>query len=318
MNFLDLLLSKIPLSPKDILKILFITLIWGVSFVGIKEVVYGMPPFIAAGSRFLIGGLVVWVFTYKKKPSSNGILLRKPTFKEAALIGVLQTTALYGLAFVGMRYATAGAASLLINTNPVFVVIISAIVMGIPIRLRTLFGLLAAVAGVIVVSVNGSLGSAFGIGILLAASLSWATASVVLKKMPDVDLLALSRQQMILGSIPLLLAGLVFEPLIFHLTAITIFWLLFLALPATAINFVFWFDLLNRYGTVSVTSWLFLIPVFGILSGIILLNEAAPFTLFIGAPLILAGVLAVQSGAKKQQEIGLLNQELNLDQEIVI
>lgn len=47
------------MHPRDVAATVFVTAVWGVAFVGLKEVVAHGPPVTLAGARFVLGGLLL-------------------------------------------------------------------------------------------------------------------------------------------------------------------------------------------------------------------------------------------------------------------
>lgn len=276
-----------------------VTFVWGVCFVGIKEVLRAGPPLTIAGTRFLLAGLIVLPFVLRNPNPGR----RRPTGGEVLAVGFLQTTALYGLGFLGTQRSTAGAAALLLNVNPMMVALLAVPFLGNRLGVRAVGGVSLAVAGVAVISVQDNLGSPTGVTLLLAGALAWAGASIVIKRLgPTVDLLRLSCLQMIVGGIPLFAAGLVFEHDMPSWTLRSGAWFVFLVIPGTALNFVFWFRLLDRYRAGAMTSWLFLIPLFAVVSGAVLLDEPLGWRVVLGGALIVVGVALTQRDSVTTRE----------------
>jgi drug/metabolite transporter (DMT)-like permease len=202
-----------------------------------------------------------------------------------------------------VQRTTAGASALLLNINPVMVALLAWPMLGEPLSGSSLAGIALALAGVATVSVRSGLGSPLGIALLLGGALAWASASIVIKRMGSVDLLRLSCLQMIAGGLPLLVLGILAEHRLPHPTAAAAGWFVFLVIPATAVNFVLWFGLLERYSATAMTSWLFLIPVFGVLSGALVLHEPLTWRILAGALLVVAGVLLTQRQARDEEVV---------------
>jgi drug/metabolite transporter (DMT)-like permease len=108
---------------------------------------------------------------------------------------------------------------------------------------------------------------------------------------------------MLAGGVPLLLLGFLVEHRLPHPTTASVLWFAFLVVPATAVNFVLWFGLLERYSATAMTSWLFLIPVFGVLSGAALLGEPLTWRIAAGAVLVIAGVLLTQRQSREEEVV---------------
>ena len=293
------------MHPRDVGTTVLVTAVWGVAFVGIKEVIAHGPPLTLAGARFVLGGglLVPLVRRRAMLPPPPGRRLRPLQGREVLLVALLQTTALYGLGFLGVQRTTAGAAALLLNTNPVMVALLAWPMLGEPLSPASVAGIVLALAGVATVAVHSGLGSPLGVVLLLGGALAWASASIVIKRMGSVDLLRLSCGQMLAGGLPLLVFGILSEHRLPHPTAASLAWFAFLVIPATAVNFVLWFGLLERYSATAMSSWLFLIPVFGVLAGAVVLHEPIGWRVAAGGLLVLAGVLLAQRQASREEVV---------------
>jgi drug/metabolite transporter (DMT)-like permease len=293
------------MHPRDVGTTVLVTAVWGVAFVGIKEVIAHGPPVTLAGARFVLGGglLVPLVRRRAMLPPPPGRRLRPLQGREVLLVALLQTTALYGLGFLGVQRTTAGAAALLLNTNPVMVALLAWPMLGEPLSPASVAGIVLALAGVATVAVHSGLGSPLGVVLLLGGALAWASASIVIKRMGSVDLLRLSCGQMLAGGLPLLVFGILSEHRLPHPTAASLAWFAFLVIPATAVNFVLWFGLLERYSATAMSSWLFLIPVFGVLAGAVVLHEPIGWRVAAGGLLVLAGVLLAQRQASREEVV---------------
>jgi O-acetylserine/cysteine efflux transporter len=293
------------MHPRDIATTVLVTAVWGVAFVGIKEVIAHGPPLTLAGTRFVLGGALLLPLARRRAllPPPPGRRLRPLSGREVLLVALLQTTALYGLGFLGVERATAGASALLLNTNPVLVAVLAWPMLGERLRPVSVAGTLLAVAGVATVSVHSGLGSPLGIVLLLGGAAAWASASIVIKRMGSVDLLRLSCGQMLVGGLPLLVGGILTEHRLPHPTAGAVGWFAFLVIPATAVNFVLWFGLLERYSATAMTSWLFLVPVFGVLAGAVILHEPIGGRVVAGGLLVVAGVVLSQRQAGAEEVV---------------
>ena len=293
------------MRPRDVATTVVVTAVWGVAFVGIKEVIAHGPPLTLAGARFLLGGALLIPLVRRRAlaPPPPGGRPRPLSGREVLLVGLLQTTLLYGLGFLGVQRATAGASALVLNTNPVMVALLAWPMLGEPLGRTSVAGILLAVAGVATIAIRGGLGSPLGIALLLGGALAWASASIVIKRMGSVDLMRLSCGQMLVGGAPLLAAGILTEHRLPQPTTASVVWFLFLVIPATAVNFVLWFGLLERYSATAMTSWLFLIPVFGVLAGAVLLDEPLGWRVAAGGLLVVAGVLLTQRQARDEEVV---------------
>ncbi|MCA1843443.1 MAG: DMT family transporter [Actinobacteria bacterium] len=295
------------MRSRDVAITVVMTAVWGVAFVGLKVVIAHGPPLTLAGARFVLGGLLLVPLARRRAPApaSPGAGRRRRPLRrrEIVLVGLLQTTALYGLAFLGVERTTAGASALLLNTNPVLVALLAWPMLGQRLRATSVAGSVLAVAGVAVVSVRSGVGSPLGAVLLLGAATAWASASIAIKRMGSVDLLRLSCGQMLVGGLPLLAGGVLVEHRLPHATPAVVGWFVYLVVLATSFNFVVWFRLLERYSATAMTSWLFLIPVFGVVAGAAILHEPIGWRVAAGGLLVVTGVLLSQRQSRHEEVV---------------
>ncbi|MGH8999630.1 MAG: DMT family transporter, partial [Acidimicrobiia bacterium] len=153
---------------RDVVTILVVTAVWGLAFVGIKEVLRAGPPLTMAGARFVLAGLLLAPLAARAgRRTALHPGVRRASGREVLAVGLLQTTALYGLGFMGAQRATAGASALLLNTNPIMVAVLAVPFLGERLRPRVLGGTAAALAGVAVISLRSGLGTPAGVAFLL-------------------------------------------------------------------------------------------------------------------------------------------------------
>src|SRR3954451_19819525 len=93
-------------------KIVFLVLcvIWGSTWIVIKEGLQDLPPFTFAGIRFVIGACILWTYvaiTKKALPRSRS------EWGLIAFVGVLVFTINYGTVFWGEQHVSSGLASVL-------------------------------------------------------------------------------------------------------------------------------------------------------------------------------------------------------------
>src|SRR5688500_1614276 len=169
-------------TARDIAAVVGVTAVWGVAFVGIKEVLADAPALTVAGMRFLLGGLLLVPFARRARRSGR-VVGRTPRLVEMAAVGLLQTTLLYGLGFLGIQRATAGTSALLLNTNPVLVAVLAVPLLRDRLRMTAMTGLALAVAGVALISVRSGLGTPSGVVLLLLGAVSWACGSILIKRL---------------------------------------------------------------------------------------------------------------------------------------
>src|SRR5882762_1735188 len=163
---------------KTLLAFAIIYFVWGSTFLAIRVGVREVPPFLLAGVRFLVAGLVLYGWTrFRGTPSPKG-----REWGAASLLAILILVFDYGLLFWAERRVPSGIAAVMMATIPVFMAIAEIVVLRTQrLTLRLGLALLVGVAGVaVLVGHSMSLGEApvdtTGAGALIVAAISWSAA----------------------------------------------------------------------------------------------------------------------------------------------
>ncbi|HEX2916480.1 MAG TPA: DMT family transporter [Chloroflexia bacterium] len=282
--------------------VMAIVISWGVAFVGMKEMLHDAPPFKAAGLRFLVGALPLLVIALR--PSRLRRLTRWD-FAKFALIGFLQTALMFGIIFQGLKHVPAGASSIILNTNPFFVAILAHwLLKNDRLTRQKVAGLALGFVGVLVLALSGN-----GFGamefywplLLFVAAIVWAFSSVLAKLLKLNDMLSATAWQTLFGSILLFLVGFTFEDQPINFTFSFTFWTLFVGLIGSSFAWWAWYRLLQLYNASRVTVFSFFIPVFGVLSGVLLLGESLTINMVFGGALVASGIVIVNLRLAKRK-----------------
>lgn len=263
--------------------ILLTTFIMGTSFpVGKIGMLYA-PPFLLMGMRYVLaGGLMAWFL--RKCPLPAGW----QAWLKIILIGLFQSAGVMGCAYYSMNWITSGESAILTFTNPLLVIIISALLYGLTYRFSQWMGVILGLAGILLtfgLQMSFSPGTWIGIG----GAVCFAVSTLLIKRWGDrYDTFVLTAYQMLAGGAVLLLLSACTEQPQFIVNAASVAALLWLTLACSIIQFSLWFYLLQHSDPAQTSSYLFLTPFFGVLSSWILLGEQVQW--FVGAGGILIGV----------------------------
>ena len=94
-------------------------LIFGTTFLAIKiGVDAGVPPFLFAGTRFFLAGVIMLLAVRLRK---GGIRLRRENCGDVVLVGVFMTGIMFGCLYWGEKYISSGLAALLAATTPIMI-----------------------------------------------------------------------------------------------------------------------------------------------------------------------------------------------------
>lgn len=129
-----------------------VVFLWGISFVFSKDALQVVGPFTYNTLRMLLGAATLAILAGPRWRTLNG------TYWLPGLITGAVLCASYGLQAYGMQFTTASKAGFLTGTNLVYVPIFSALLLHRAPTRTAVFGVILAFGGLILLSVEGSLG----------------------------------------------------------------------------------------------------------------------------------------------------------------
>jgi probable blue pigment (indigoidine) exporter len=264
------------------------TFLMGSSFTVGKIGLTYVSPLLLVGLRFTIAGLLMAVIVRK-----NPLPAKLADWGRIFVIGLMQTAGVMGCIFLSLRTITAGESSILTFTNPLMVVIMGTIFLGIRYRLIQWLGAIVGFLGVFITlgfHLQLTTGTLLGLG----AAVSWSIGTILIKQWGSrFNVWVLTAYQMLFGGSILLLMGLTMETPRLALNPISITIILWLAIMASIVQFAIWFYLINQGDPGKTSAFLFLAPFFGVLSGWVLLNEVVQWYVYAGGALIFIGIFLV-------------------------
>ncbi len=291
--------SRGPLRISHALLLFAIIAVTAVCYPALKTGLESAPPWRFAGLRTLIGGLFLLALLPVLKRS---LWPRRELAKWIVPLALLATTLTFGSMFLSPAFAAAGIGSILGNIQPLCIIILAALFLGERMSTAKTVALSLGLAGIALIAgplvVKGDLRELAGAAFAVVSSVSAASASVLVKRLqPGSDVLALTAWQLILGSLPLLaLSALVERDA--RITWSLPFSALLLFLAATALTTVGWFWLLQHYEAGTLSLYLFLVPIAGLLLAYLIRGETLGPTRIAGVLLVLAGLGAAVSGRR--------------------
>ena len=267
---------------------LLVTFIWGTNFVVIRYGLDELAPFTFAALRFaLVAFPLVFIFP---RPNISWLNLASYGF----FIGFGQFGLLY---WVMQENITPGLASLLLQMQVFFTVLLALLLMGEKVMLRQLLALGLSFAGLAVIFLyTDGQTTRLGIAVALVAAASWACGNIIVKKAGAVDILAFIVWSSVFSIPPLVLMAWYFDSVdgivqdIRHASLMTWVAVLWQSIGNTLIGYGLWNLLLNRYSAAIVTPWALLVPVFGMSASAVLLGEPVLWWKLLAMALIFAGL----------------------------
>jgi len=281
---------------------LAIYLVWGSTYLAIRFAVETIPPFIMAGTRYLIPGLLLFVW---RRLAGDPAPTRKQWI-AGAIVGLFLLLGGNGLLSWAELRLESGVAALIVGTAPIWMVFFDAALTHKRPRWQVIVGLLTGFGGIILLVGPASL---FGghprydllaIGIVLLAALFWSIGSIYSRDadLPKSPLLG-TGIEMLAGSAGLYLASLVSsEWKTFNLAAVSqqsLLGLLYLILFGTLVGFVAYTWLLRNAPISLVSTYAYVNPLVAILLGNWLANEPLSWHIVLSAGIIIGSVVLINS-----------------------
>ena len=276
------------MRPLDIFLVLSVVIIWGVNFVVIKIGLQGLPPILFSSMRFLFAAIPLIFF------------LKRPAIPVRLLIGytTFQFVLQFPLLFIGIKLGfPPGLASLVIQLHALFTMALAVAMLGErPHQMQLIGGAIALSGMVLVASHLDAKPTLIGFVLVIAAAMCWATANIFTKKIGKVEPLALVVWASMLATPPLMVTSLVFEGLdAWRHAAAQLNWtsvgtILFQSYPNTIIGFGIWSLLMRRYPTATIAPFALLVPITGMLSATLVLDEPMQWWKLTAGAIVLGGL----------------------------
>src|SRR5690606_5182126 len=210
---------------------------------------------------------------------------------------------LFTAMYVGMP---AGLASLVLQSQAFFTVLIAALLLGEGVRRHNILGMGAAVLGLFLIQLGAAPGSMTLLGFLLTllAALCWATGNIVVKHAGKVDMLGLVVWGALIPPLPFLALSWMLEgpqaiqASLSGITYVGISSVAYLSLVATVIGYVLWGRLLMRHPASKVAPLSLAVPVLGLVAAALLLGEHMTLVQWAGSLIVLLGLAINMFGSR--------------------
>lgn len=284
------------MSLRDMLLALAVVCAWGVNFVVIKVGLQGMPPLLLAGLRFLFVAFPAILFI---KPPQIPL-------RWIVSYGLTINLGQFAFLFIALKMGLpAGIASLVSQAQAFFTLLLGALIFSERLRIHHLLAMILATGGIVMLAVphagHGVSINSIALLLNLGAALSWGIGNIINKAIIQrysVNMLSLVVWGAIVPAIGLGGGSFLFEgPTTIVNSLVHIQWhnimaLVYLAGLASIMGYGCWGYLLGRYETWKIAPLSLLVPVVGLISAALLLDEQlnamqALGTLTIGIALII-------------------------------
>ena len=292
--------------------------VWGSTYLAIAYVVESMPPLLSAGVRFLVAGssLVVFLAARSRWQAMRGVPVqglrwpRAVEWRTAFIVGTLLLFGGNGMVTLAELTIPSGIAAVVIATTPIWLSVFDALLtrrMPSPIAIGGLLVGLVGVAILLLPSTGLDSLNPAGIGILVVATICWASGSLYARRgpLPANQLLGTGMEQMAGGVVLLLVAAAVGEVGSFDPSTVStasLVGLAYLIVFGSLVAFTAYVWLLNHVAVTTVATYAYVNPVVAVALGFVFRGETLSLRSLLAACLIIGAVVAMVSGRPRDVE----------------
>lgn len=277
------------MARRDLFLACLIAFVWGLNFVVIQLGIDSFPPLMFSALRFLCAAVPLVFFLPRPTVSWRLILA----------IGLVLGVVKFALLFIGMDVGlSAGLASLVLQSQVFFTVILAYIVYREQPTPLQIGGIVIAFGGIALVATTVEAeGTLLGLGLVIAAGLTWAIANLLMKEAGPVNMVSLMVWISLIPPLPLILLSFYFEgweanrAAFANLDLSGIGAVLYIAYLTTILAFAGWGRLIRDYGAGRIAPFSLLVPVFGMISSAVILGEEFGPVQLLAALLVLLGLV---------------------------
>lgn len=278
------------MSLKHSLLALLVMLVWGANFVVIDEGLADVPPLLFLAMRFTLVALPLVFF----------VPMPRAGWRNVVAVGSFMSLGQFSLLYIALHLGMpAGLASLVLQAQVIFTIVIAAVVIKeSPTRRQVVGATIGTVGLTIVVIAHGASAPVVPVLVLLAAATSWAIGNVIARRAGVASGFSLVVWSALVVPLPALGLSLLVDGsaevghALTHLSATAILSTAYTAIGSSLLGYGIWNSLLARYPASAVVPFVLLVPIVGIATAWIVQDEVPSVLELVGGAVMLAGVAA--------------------------
>ena len=282
------------MKAQDLLIVLLIMAIWGFNFAVSKIALEQIPPIFMIGLRFaLVAALLLPI---SRIPTQH--------MKEIFLLSVTLGSAHFALMFTGLSRVDASVAAITIQVQVPIAAALGVLLYREPVTASRAIGMVIAAVGVVILAGAPQARSDLSaVLMIVGAAFMWAVATIQMKTLSNINGFQLNAWMALFATPQLLLCSLMVES--GQWEAITAadwrVWasIVYQAVLVVVVCYSLWYWLLRRYPVNQAIPFTLLVPVFGVLSGLMFLGEILTWNVVVGGATTIAGVAIITGVAMR-------------------
>ena len=293
-------------TPRARIVIAFATvyLIWGSTYLTIRLAIDTLPPFLMAGSRFLIAGLILFAFTWRRRGARERITWRQ--WRAAFVIGACLLLAGNGIVTWGEQYVHTGLVSLIVATVPLWMALLAPLFGGAWVRWPAAIGVAIGLAGVVLLlRPGGAAPTEWQTFIVPLSPLLWASGSLyaqrahVAKQAFTAIAMEMVAGGLLLGIIGLL-SGEAGHTHLNHVSGASLFAFAYLIVFGSLVAYSAYIWLLHHVSITAVSTYAYVNPLVAVVLGATVLGEQVTWLTAIAGLMIVAAVALILTSRARQ------------------
>lgn len=288
------------MPPADLAKLVFLSAIWGGSFIFLRLAVPEVGPLLTAMLRTSLAGIALMAYA-----TATGVTMHwRANLKPFAVVGLFAGVLPFTCFSFAALHLPAAHSAVLNATAPLFGAVFSVLWLSERLTARKIVGLLLGVAGVAILVGAGTLAATpttlISITACLLAAASYAISSIIVKKtgMPGgIHPIAMATGSLVLGGLMMLPAA----PFVLPKTVpspLALGCIAGLSLLSSGLAQALFIPLIVKVGPTRAMCVSFLIPLFSMLWGAIFLHEAVRAGTLAGGAVVLLAMGLVLPAAR--------------------
>lgn len=277
--------------------LILVAIIWALNFSIVKITLQEIDPYSFNALRYILASILL-VVAAKRKGFS--LKVKKEHFWKLVGIGIIGNLVYQLLFIIGLDLTNSANAAVMLGSIPIWVALLSQLFTDEKLTFSKSIGIFLAFIGVSLIITGGKGELSFasdtfkGDIITLLAAIAWGIYTILSKKyLKFYSSTQYSAFMSIVGVIALLLVGLPFliKADFSTVTAAGFGGIIYSGLLSVGIAYLIWNNGINKIGAVRTAAYQNLVPVLGLIFGVIILDEALTLLQYIGSIFVIIGII---------------------------